>query len=81
MYEERVTLWCATSCDAAVALAEAEASEYAEGIDRVCLGFAQVYYLFDEPGHGTEVYSLMRDSDLPPMPTWAGSLTLGTNGR
>ena len=34
--------------------------------DDIYLGLAQAYELFDEPGHGAEVYSLMRDSPLPP---------------
>ncbi|MFE9191045.1 hypothetical protein ACFYL6_15660 [Micromonospora sp. NPDC007208] len=65
VYEERITIWRATNFDTAIALAEAEATEYTEDIDRAYLGFAQVHHLFDEPGHGAEIYSLMRDSALP----------------
>ena len=65
-YEERMTLWRAGSFDAAIAQAEAEAAEYAEEVGGTYLGFAQAYHLFDEPGHGAEVYSLMRDSELAP---------------
>ncbi|WP_446219379.1 hypothetical protein [Micromonospora sp. IBHARD004] len=66
VYEERITVWRAVSFDAAVALAEAEAAEYANEVDCSYLGFAQAYRMFDELGHGAEVYSLMRDSQLPP---------------
>ncbi|WP_320067716.1 hypothetical protein [Micromonospora sp. RTGN7] len=66
VYEERITVWRAVSFDAAVALAEAEAAEYANKISCSYLGFAQAYRMFDELGYGAEVYSLMRDSELPP---------------
>jgi len=32
------------------------------------LGLAQAYAMEGEPRHGAEVYSLMRNSDLPPQP-------------
>ncbi|MEW2591927.1 hypothetical protein [Micromonospora aurantiaca] len=66
VYEERITVWQAVSFDDAVAQAEAEAAAYADEADRIYLGFAQAYRMFDELGHGAEVYSLMRDSELPP---------------
>jgi hypothetical protein len=66
-YEERVTLWRAGSFDEAIALAEAEAIEYAATLGRTrYLGLAQAYVLADEPGHGAEVFSLIRDSELAP---------------
>jgi pentatricopeptide repeat protein len=65
-YEERVTIWQADSFDAAIALAETEAAEYAETVNCRYLGLAQAYAMEGEPRHGAEVYSLMRDSDLPP---------------
>jgi hypothetical protein len=68
-YEERITLWRAEGFDAAIALAEAEAAEYAAVIEErpdVYLGLAQCYELADEVGNGAEVFSLMRDSRLPP---------------
>ena len=49
-------------------LAEEELREYADGKDE-CLDLIQAYWLYDEitiPEQGTEVFSLMRDSDLPP---------------
>ena len=65
-YEERVTLWQATSEDQAIALAETEAATYAADGDASYLGFAQSYRLATDPGQGAEVFSLMRDSQLPP---------------
>ena len=72
VYEERVTLWHEADMDRAIALAEAEAQEYAaasstppgEGVEY--LGLAQAYLLDDEPGHGAEVFSLMRTSPMAP---------------
>ncbi|NBE84462.1 hypothetical protein [Micromonospora rubida] len=67
LYEDRLTLWRAQGFDQAIALAEDEALRYAAeqpGIDFV--GLAQAYWLFDEPGHGAEVFSLVRASELEP---------------
>lgn len=64
-YEERLTLWQAADLDAAIALAEGEAEAYAADLDGcVFAGLAQAYQLGGPPGHGAEVFSLMRDSDL-----------------
>ncbi|MET8048433.1 hypothetical protein ABZU75_12620 [Streptosporangium sp. NPDC005286] len=66
-YEERVTLWRAGSFDEAIVMAEREAARYATGTAFEYLGLAQAYRLPDdviEPG--TEVFSLLRDSDLEP---------------
>jgi hypothetical protein len=66
-YEERVTLWRAGTFDEAIALAEAEAEEYAVQLGGItALGLLQAYVLADEPGQGAEVFSLLRDSELPP---------------
>ncbi len=68
-YEERITLWRAAGFDEAIALAEAEAVEYATfiaGSPDAYLGLAQCYELADEVGNGAEVFSLMRDSHLGP---------------
>ena len=67
-YEERLTLWQAGSPDEALSRSEAEAEEYAEFAGAVHLaGFAQVYPLADVPPRdGAEVFSLVRDSALPP---------------
>lgn len=63
-YEERITLWRARDSDEAMALAQAEAAEYAEALDAQALAFCQSFELFDEPGHGGEVFSLIRRSSL-----------------
>jgi hypothetical protein len=65
-YEERVTLWKAESLDEAIAMAEGEAAEYTSGGLFEYLGIAQAFWLFDEPGNGAEIFSLMRDSELGP---------------
>ena len=65
-YEERVTLWKAESQDEAIAMAEAEAAEYSSGGLFEYLGMAQAFWLFDAPGNGAEIFSLMRGSGLGP---------------
>ncbi|HEX5597962.1 MAG TPA: hypothetical protein VFX61_18400 [Micromonosporaceae bacterium] len=65
-YEERITVWRARGFDEAIALAEAEAADYAELVGCRYLDLAQAYHLADEIGHGAEVYSLVRGSNLPP---------------
>ncbi|MGJ6966405.1 hypothetical protein ACSDR0_31295 [Streptosporangium sp. G11] len=66
-YEERVTLWRAASFDEAIIMAEREAAEYGIGGAFRYLGLAQAYRLSDEVIEpGTEVFSLLRDSDLEP---------------
>ncbi|HXA30547.1 MAG TPA: hypothetical protein VN193_17585 [Candidatus Angelobacter sp.] len=66
-YEERITLWRADDGEEAVAKAESEASEYAAALEDVHdLGLQQAFHLFDEPGEGGEVFSLMRASALEP---------------
>ncbi|MEH1017992.1 hypothetical protein V6U90_33675 [Micromonospora sp. CPCC 206060] len=48
-------------------MAEAEALEYvAEQPGVVFAGLSQAYRLFDEPGHGAEVFSLIRESGQGP---------------
>ncbi|WP_158257214.1 hypothetical protein [Kineococcus xinjiangensis] len=67
VFEERITLWHENDMDRAIALAEAEAQRYAESQEAVeYMGLAQAYLLDDEPGHGAEVFSLMRTSSLHP---------------
>jgi hypothetical protein len=67
-YEERITLWQAGSFDDAMAKAEIEAVEYADFIGGTYLAdFGQGYHLADVPPRdGAEVFSLVRDSALPP---------------
>lgn len=65
-YEERITLWRAASAEEAIERGEAEAREYASALEHEYLGLAQSYRLADEPGDGAEVFSLIRESRLPP---------------
>jgi hypothetical protein len=66
VYEERLTLWQAQDFDEAIGLAEAEAHDYAQGLNAASYaGLAQAYQLYDQPGHGAEIFSLMRESALP----------------
>jgi Domain of unknown function (DUF4288) len=65
-YEERITLWQASSFDEAIELAEAEGHRYQaenDGVDAFT-GLAQAYHLFADPAHGAEVFSLLRRSSL-----------------
>jgi hypothetical protein len=66
IYEERITLWRARTDDHAIELAEGEAREYATLVEAGVeyLELAQSYRLADEPGHGSEVFSLLRESEL-----------------
>ncbi|MGH9122661.1 MAG: hypothetical protein ACRDYC_12105 [Acidimicrobiales bacterium] len=68
-YEERVTVWRARNVGEACGLAEEEGLEYAAGmsddtIEIEYLGVAHTCRLYDPPGHGAEVFALMRQSDL-----------------
>ncbi len=66
-YEERVTLWRATSFEAAIERAEAEASEYGADTELEYLGLAQAFDLkADQIADGSEVFSLIRTSPLAP---------------
>jgi hypothetical protein len=68
VFEERVTLWRSESFEQAVALAEAEAQQYAQHVDGQYLGLAQAFHLASGPdlGQGVEAFSLIRASDLDP---------------
>ncbi|MGW0434026.1 hypothetical protein ACWDV4_15975 [Micromonospora sp. NPDC003197] len=66
-YEERITLWRADGFGQAMTLAEEESREYAAMLDGCeYIGLAQSYRMFDEPVHGAEIFSLLRDSSLDP---------------
>ena len=69
-YEERITLWRAGSLDEALERAAAEAEEYAAFAGASYLAdLGQAYLLADTPPRdGSEVFSLVRDSALPPKP-------------
>ena len=66
-FEERITLWRAGSLDEAIELAEREARRYAEENGVEFLRLSQAYALGPGTGidSGIEVFSLLRDSDLP----------------
>jgi hypothetical protein len=65
-YEERITLWQAVDADEAIAKASRAADNYAAegGFQRV--DYVTSYEMFDVPDEGSEVWSLVRDSWLPP---------------
>ena len=69
-YEERITIWQATDFDHAIELAEEEAAAYvaAAEVATTYVELAQAYELptTEAPGHGDEVVSLFRQSDLGP---------------
>lgn len=65
-YEERVTIWEAVSLEEALAFGAAEASAYAEDSEIEDLGFAQAFWMSAIPMQGSEVFSLLRDSDFQP---------------
>ena len=65
-YEERITLWRATTAEHAIQRAEAEATAYANTITGTPDTFLESYWLHDEPADGTEIFSLIRDSNLEP---------------
>ncbi|QKV72719.1 hypothetical protein [Amycolatopsis sp. Hca4] len=66
-YEERLTVWRAAGMEGALAAAEAEAREYAEAMGATYLGLTQGYETgLVELASGSEVFSLLRDSPLPP---------------
>jgi hypothetical protein len=64
-FEERITIWKADSFDAAIEKAEFEAAEYAETNGLLYLGLAQGFWIYGSRiTEGTEVFSLLRGSDL-----------------
>ena len=65
-YEERVTLWQAADADEAMSRARAEAEKYATEAGFELVTYMTAYELYEPPKDGVEVWSLMRDSWLPP---------------
>ena len=66
LFEERIILIRAADFDEAFRRAEEEAKSYAEAVGGTYSGFASLYELAEEEiGDGAEVFSLMRDSELP----------------
>ena len=67
LFEERITLWMANSYEEAYVKAEKEAVEYANESNSVFIQPVCAFHLFDENIiEGTEVYSIMRGSNLNP---------------
>jgi 2-methylcitrate dehydratase PrpD len=65
VFEERITVWLTASADEAILMAEEEASAYAARNGLVYLELAQSYLMAtSEVVEGTEVFSLLRESDL-----------------
>ena len=66
-YEERITLWRATSADEAIVLADKEAEKYASSVGCEYTGLAQSYWLEEDPRRqGSVAFSLVRKSLLEP---------------
>jgi Domain of unknown function (DUF4288) len=67
VYEERIVVIRGRKFDDAIRKAEKEAGKYAAALDGCCyIGYVDVYELFTKQlRSGSEVYSLMRDSNLP----------------
>ena len=64
-YEERITIWQTSTRDEALLAAEAEVREYAKLLPRGrFIGYQELYDLDGPPGHGAEVFSLIRRSNL-----------------
>lgn len=67
VYEERITMWRASSAGQAIERSEQEARQYAHSIGGTYLGLAQAYRLADDPREqGAEVFSLLRTATLEP---------------
>lgn len=67
LYEERITVWRASSFDDAIKLAECDARQYAEDTDSEYIKFAQAFHVFpNKLTSGAEVFSLMRESNYSP---------------
>lgn len=67
LYEERITLWKASSFDDAIGMAENEAEVYARDTSCEFVGLSQVYHLYDKRiKNGSEIFSLMREHNYSP---------------
>ena len=65
LFEERIVVLRAGGFDEALERAEVEAVAYGEAVGCVYTGYVSVFELVEETlGDGSEVFSLMRDSDL-----------------
>ncbi|HKX29804.1 MAG TPA: DUF4288 domain-containing protein [Blastocatellia bacterium] len=68
LYEERIVLLKAQSFDEAIQRAEKEAADYCRELEGcIYTDYVDVFHLFEAKiGDGTEIYSIMRRSDLQP---------------
>ncbi len=65
LFEERIVVLRAEGFEEALERAGVEAAGYADAVGCVYTGYVSVYEIVEEAlGDGTEVFSLMRDSDL-----------------
>jgi hypothetical protein len=66
-YEERITVWDRLTDDDAIDAAFMEATEYCESLnDAYVIDYFETYKMFESPGDGQEVFSLIRSSALSP---------------
>ena len=67
LYEERITVWLAVDIDEAIDKAIAEVEDYSMKNNLSYTGLSQGYQMFSQVDiDGVEVFSLLRESDLPP---------------
>jgi hypothetical protein len=65
LYEERIVVVQAETAERAIERGELEADAYAEGLAIERIESVQSFWMFDEPADMREVFSLLRQSDLP----------------
>ena len=66
LYEERITAWLATDIDQAIDKAITEVEDYCEANGYKFTGLSQAYWMTENAQlDGVEVFSLLRESDLP----------------
>jgi hypothetical protein len=65
-YEERTVLFNASSPEEAIKLAEEEVAQYCEDLESVeSAGYLDTFHIFgSEIGSGTEIFSLIRTTDM-----------------
>ncbi len=64
-YEERVLVFLADSFESAIKLAEHESQQYVGTSESIALDYFNAFEIIDDQiQNGTEVYSLIRDSNL-----------------
>ncbi len=67
LYEERITIWRVASFNDAIKRAERDARQYAEDTDSEYIELAQAFHISpNRLTSGTEVFSLMRESNYYP---------------